>query len=142
MDTWAKVKRPASASAGFSLIEVLVALVILGIAFGASVRAVSQSTVTLEALRDRTEANAILSERFDELRTAGKWPPLGEKSQSFFANKRKWYWSRVTTDTADSDVRKIEMQVGLAKTETTAAELLVTRIAYIRRENITTSTKQ
>lgn len=130
------------ASAGFSLIEVLVALVILSIAFGASVRAVSQSTVTLEALRDRTEANAILSERLDELRTAGQWPPLGEKSQSFFSNKRKWYWKRTTTDTADSDVRKVEMQVGLDKTETTKAELLVTRIAYIRRENIVASKKK
>lgn len=127
---------PKTAAQGFSLIEVLVALLVLAIAFGASVSAVSQSANTLEALRDRTEANALLSERLDELRLAANWPPTGEKAQSFTNNKRKWYWRRVTLDTADSDVRKVEMEVGLDKTDTRAAITLVTRIAYIRRENI------
>lgn len=123
---------------GFSLIEVLVALAILAIAFGASVRSVSQSANMLEALRDRTEANAILSERLDALRLEDDWPPLGEKSRSFGENQRQWYWRRITTDTADRDVRKVEMQVGLDKTKTAEAQLLVSRIAYIRRENIST----
>lgn len=141
MGSCAKPVISLAGAQGFSLVEVLVALLILAISFGASVRSVSQSVLTLEGLRDRTEANAILSERLDELRLGGNWPPLGEKSQSFKANKRKWYWRRVTSGTADNDVRKVEMQVGLDKTKTTEAELLVTRIAYIRRENISTGKK-
>lgn len=127
-----------SPACGFTLIEVLVALAILGIAFGASVRAVSQSTHTLEALRDRTEANALASERLDELRLGNDWPTIGEKSKSFKANNRQWYWRRVTTETADRDVRKVEMEVGLEKTQATKAQLMITRIAYIRRAKIVT----
>jgi general secretion pathway protein I len=121
---------------GFSLIEVLVALLILGIAFGASVRVVSQSTTLLQALSERTEADVLLSERLGELRLTGQWPPLGEKSESFTANSRQWYWRRITTETADRDVRKVEMQVGLEKTEAMERQLLVTRFAYIRQMDV------
>lgn len=126
---------------GFTLLEVLVALAILAIVLAASIRAISQSAVTLEALQDRTEANILLSERLDEWRYAKYWPPLGERRQVFVANGRDWFWTREVTVTPDQDMRKVMVKVGLNQAvDGGEAQSLVSRIAYLRRFHETAST--
>jgi general secretion pathway protein I len=127
---------------GFTLLEVLVALAILAIAFAASIRSVSQAALTLEALQDRMEANALLSERLDEWRFAKDWPALGDKRQGFSANQRDWVWFRQVSVTPDPDMRKVVLQVGLDRPDQTDGRdlsFLVSRIAYLRRMDVANS---
>ncbi len=111
------------------MLEVLVALTILAIAFAASIQSVSQAAFTLEALQDRTEANQLLSERLAEWRAAGDWPALGQKRQTFLENQREWFWSRDVQPAPDPDIRQVVVQVGLDENQSA----LVTRTAYFRR---------
>ncbi len=122
------VADPAPA-AGFTLLEVLVALTILAIACAAAIQSVSQAALTLEALQDRTEANALLSERLAEWRASEDWPAPGQERRTFPENQREWFWSREVQLSPDPDIRQVVVQVGLDKDQ----EALVTRTAYFRR---------
>ncbi|MEL6710294.1 MAG: type II secretion system minor pseudopilin GspI [Pseudomonadota bacterium] len=118
-----------AAEKGFTLLEVLVALTILAIAFAAAVQSVSHAAFTLQALQDRTEANALLSERLAEWRAADTWPATGQERQIFLANERDWFWSRDVQISPDPDIRQVQVEVGLDENQIA----LVTRTAYFRR---------
>lgn len=71
-------------SAGFTLLEVLVALVIVGTALGASLRAVGSLTQNSRDLRASMMATWSAENRLTQIRlehgTPGGWPPIGEHS--------------------------------------------------------------
>lgn len=66
-------------SAGFTLLEVLVALVIVGTALGASLRAVGSLTQNSSDLRTSMMATWSAENRLTHIRLAHEWPPLGQR---------------------------------------------------------------
>lgn len=72
-------RRPSSAP-GFTLLEVLVALVIVGTALGASLRAVGSLTQNSDGLRAAMMANWSAENRLSQIRLAREWPALGKRS--------------------------------------------------------------
>ncbi len=66
-------------SAGFTLLEVLVALVIVGTALGASLRAVGSLTQNSSDLRASMMATWSAENRLAEIRLAHEWPTLGQR---------------------------------------------------------------
>jgi len=73
-----KVFRNA-ASKGFTLLEVLVALVIVGTALGASLRAVGSLTQNSSDLRISMMATWSAENRLSQIRLAQEWPMLGQR---------------------------------------------------------------
>jgi general secretion pathway protein I len=67
-------------SSGFTLLEVLVALVIVGTALGASLRAVGSLTQNSGDLRAAMMASWSAENRLSQIRLGHEWPPLGERS--------------------------------------------------------------
>lgn len=67
-------------TAGFTLLEVLVALVIIGTAFGASLRAISSLTQNSSDLRTAMMATWSAENRLAQIRLAREWPALGTRS--------------------------------------------------------------
>jgi general secretion pathway protein I len=67
-------------NAGFTLLEVLVALVIVGTALGASLRAVGSLTQNSSDLRVAMMATWSAENRLSQIRMAHEWPPLGQRS--------------------------------------------------------------
>lgn len=65
---------------GFTLLEVLVALVIVGTALGASLRAVGGLTQNSSDLRASMMATWSAENRLTQIRLANEWPPLGRRS--------------------------------------------------------------
>jgi general secretion pathway protein I len=65
---------------GFTLLEVLVALVIIGTAFAASLRAISSLTQNSSDLRAAMMATWSAENRLSQIRLAQEWPPLGMRS--------------------------------------------------------------
>lgn len=65
---------------GFTLLEVLVALVIIGTAFGASLRAISSLTQNSSDLRAAMMATWSAENRLAQIRLAQEWPALGTRS--------------------------------------------------------------
>lgn len=67
-------------SAGFTLLEVLVALVIVGTALGASLRAIGSLTQNSSDLRASMMATWSAENRLAQVRLAREWPALGQRS--------------------------------------------------------------
>lgn len=67
-------------AAGFTLLEVLVALVIVGTALGASLRAVGSLTHNSEALRVSLMATWSAENRLTQIRLGSEFPEIGERS--------------------------------------------------------------
>lgn len=67
-------------SAGFTLLEVLVALVIVGTALGASLRAIGSLTQNSGDLRASMMATWSAENRLAQIRLAHEWPALGQRS--------------------------------------------------------------
>ncbi len=65
-------------NAGFTLLEVLVALVIVGTALGASLRAVGSLTQNSSDLRASMMATWSAENRLTQIRLAHEWPALGQ----------------------------------------------------------------
>ncbi len=68
-----------SRHAGFTLLEVLVALVIIATALGASLRAVGSLTQNSSDLRSAMMATWSAENRLTQIRLAQEWPPLGQR---------------------------------------------------------------
>jgi general secretion pathway protein I len=64
--------------AGFTLLEVLVALVIVGTALGASLRAIGSLTQNSSDLRASMMATWSAENRLAQIRLAHEWPELGQ----------------------------------------------------------------
>ncbi|MDO8653627.1 MAG: type II secretion system minor pseudopilin GspI [Undibacterium sp.] len=69
-----------SFSSGFTLLEVLVALVIVGTALGASLRAVGSLTQNSGDLRAAMMASWSAENRLSQIRLGHEWPAFGERS--------------------------------------------------------------
>lgn len=67
-------------SRGFTLLEVLVALVIVGTVLGASLRAVASLAQNSSGLRATMMANWSAENRLAQIRLGKEWPQLGERS--------------------------------------------------------------
>jgi general secretion pathway protein I len=70
----------ARRAAGFTLLEVLVALAIVGTALGASLRAVGSLTQNSTDLRASLMATWSAENRLSQIRMASEWPPLGNRA--------------------------------------------------------------
>jgi general secretion pathway protein I len=69
---------PGRLNSGFTLLEVLVALVIVGTALGASLRAIGSLTQNSSDLRASMMATWSAENKLSQIRLAHEWPPLGE----------------------------------------------------------------
>lgn len=77
-----QMKNPqvCNVSNGFTLLEVLVALVIVGTVLGASLRAVASLAQNSSGLRATMMANWSAENRLAQIRLGKEWPELGERS--------------------------------------------------------------
>lgn len=73
------MRRPIRRNTGFTLLEVLVALVIVGTALGASLRAVGSLTQNSSDLRASMMATWSAENRLSQIRLAHEWPDLGQR---------------------------------------------------------------
>ena len=71
---------PLRRGAGFTLLEVLVALAIVGTALGASLRAVGSLTQNSTDLRASLMATWSAENRLSQIRIAGEWPQVGNRN--------------------------------------------------------------
>lgn len=73
------IRRTDRHRAGFTLLEVLVALVIVGTALSASLRAVGSLTQNSSDLRASMMATWSAENRLTQIRLAKEWPALGQR---------------------------------------------------------------
>jgi len=100
-----------SAQRGFTLVEVLVALMIVALSLAALMNSVSSAARGSEYLRDKTIAQWIAMNRIEEVRlNIQKFGASGDKAEIDFAN-RKWRYDTRYFDTNNPSIRRIVVRV-------------------------------
>lgn len=115
---------------GFTLLEVMVALAIIAIALGATVRVVGNATSNASYLVNKSFAQWIAMNEIAKIKIANDWASSGEKSGTATMLEREWTWRREVTVTADKDVKRIDLSV-FKNNQADAA--LVTVTAFIAK---------
>lgn len=102
-------------AAGFTLLEVLVALAVLAIAMGAIINAATQSIANTAALRDQTLAGWVaLNQVSERLLDPEPWPEEGSRDGRVELANRAWRWQVRFAKTDDPDLRRIDVTVRAA----------------------------
>jgi len=101
---------------GFTLIEVLAALVIVALGMIAAIQAVTQSTRNGTYLRDKTLAHWIGMNVLTERRLQGSPPDIAESTGRVEFAAQQWQWSMKVTQTQVASLRRIDIAVRRAET--------------------------
>ncbi len=101
----------ANRSAGFTLLEILVALAVLGTAMGALLQSAGSFTKNQAYLRDRTIAEWVARNHMIEQQLEVSWPAIGQTKGEIDYAERQWQWVMQVTKSPEEDLRKLEIEV-------------------------------
>lgn len=112
MTTAATDSRPRAA--GFTLIEVMVALAIVSISLAAVAAAVSQMVDAANAMQQRTYASWIAQNKIAEMRLANVIPDVSETSGEQLYAGQEWAWTATVSETGVENLYRVDVEVSLA----------------------------
>ncbi len=98
-------------SQGFTLIEVLIALLVFGLIATAAAQVGSQYINSYETIRDKTLAAWIAENRMNELRLADTFPSITENSDDIDYGRYRWLVKTVVVGTQEPSIRRIDVIV-------------------------------
>ena len=111
---------------GFTLIEVLAALVIVSLGMLGVIEAVSQSASNGAYLREKTVAHWVAMNQLSKVRLDTRAPKIDKSSDEVEMASRKWRWTMVVTQTAVQSMRRIDISVAPAEAAKTVSIASVT----------------
>jgi general secretion pathway protein I len=99
---------------GFTLIEVLVALVIVAVGMSALMSALSSSARTVSYMQDKTFAEWVALNQIATVRIAlqkGQIPATGNTTGDIELASRTWHWRQEVVDSQVPGIRRIDVKV-------------------------------
>ena len=102
---------PRQSAGGFTLIEVLVALIVVGLGMLAVIQTVSQTANNTSYIRDKTIAHWIAMNQLTQVRLQPGAPPIDKSSDELEMAGRKWRWTMEVKQTPVESIRRIEVSV-------------------------------
>jgi len=115
---------------GFTLLEVLVALAIVGLALAASSRALNSLVRNSEAIRINSVATWSAENYLINQRLSGNWPAIGKSEQDCSQDGLLLSCQQEVQATANPSLRRVEVSV----TEASApAQSIVKLVQLVRR---------
>jgi general secretion pathway protein I len=94
---------------GFSLIEVMVALVVVAVSLGAVIAAVGGAASNEIIVGEQTFARWVAMNQLAEVRLKRKWPKIGKTNGTESMAGVDWKWEQNVIKTPDDDVRRLEI---------------------------------
>jgi general secretion pathway protein I len=116
---------------GFTLLEVLVALLVLSVALVAVVRTASLEVRALAQVQEATLGQWVASNAIAELRLRGGEPALGETTGSAEMGGRRWRWRMQVIATDDNRIRRVDVDV--MREDDGAADPVAVLSGFVRR---------
>ncbi len=98
-------------TSGFTLIEVLVALIVVGLGMLAVIQTVSQTANNTSYIRDKTIAHWIAMNQLTQVRLLPNAPALDKSSDEVKMAGREWRWTMEVKQTPVESIRRIEVNV-------------------------------
>lgn len=98
---------------GFTLIEVLIALAIVGVALAASVRALSVGVNGVRNMQERSLAQQAAQNSLAEMRLQGIFPVLGRRAQPCAQGTLALTCEQVVQATPNNNFRRVTVRVTL-----------------------------
>ena len=98
-------------AAGFTLLEVLIALAVLALSMGAIIKATSDYTSNQSYLRDRTMAMWVARNVLVQFRVEKEWPRVSERKGTAEMGHREWRWLAVISQTEEAELRRLDVKV-------------------------------
>ena len=107
---------------GFTLLEVLVAMVVLALSLGAVIQTAADYTLNQAYLRDRTFAEWVARNQLATILLEGRlekrWPSIGQQKgdvefpeSNSDVSGREWRWVMKVTQTPEEDLRRLDIEV-------------------------------
>ncbi len=101
---------PASGTEGFTLLEVMVALLIIATSFVVLLHTRNQSIITADYAKQATVAALLASEKMSEVEQ-GEFPDTGEESSTFGDDYPEYRWRTSVSDTAYENIREVRVEI-------------------------------
>ena len=111
--------------AGFTLIEVVVALVIFAVALSAAVRSANIAADGTFELRERLAGTWVAQDHLTEYAARPLWPDIGARQGSAEQAGMQFAWRETVSSTPNPRVRRVEVQVYPARTPDHAVATMV-----------------
>lgn len=105
-----RVKR-AKPESGFTLIEVMIALLVFGLIATAAAEVGSQYISSYERIRDKTLAGWLADNRINEIRLEESLPGISENSKDKDYGPFRWQVTTKVLVTAEPKMRRVEVRV-------------------------------
>lgn len=129
---------------GFTLIEVLAALIIVSLGMLGVIEAVSQTVSHATYLRDKTMAHWIGMNRLAEVRLAGRVPEITKSDGQLEYAGQRWRWKMNVTQTPVKSMRRIDINVRRDGSPETSSLAAITGFygTAVERPGVVSTTKQ
>jgi len=102
-----------SRSAGFTLMEVLVALAVVVLGMMAVVKALNDYTERTDRVRLKTLASWIATNKLTEMAVAPAWPALGDSDEDVEFARQRWRCEILVSKTEVENLRRVDVSVSL-----------------------------
>jgi general secretion pathway protein I len=110
---------------GFTLLEVLIALAVLGISLAAALKASSQQADVTRLLQEKTFAHWVAMNVLTEIQVRQTFLAVGKTTGNVTLANQEWFWTSVVTDTMDKEIRRVDVSVSNSREATQAVSVLV-----------------
>jgi general secretion pathway protein I len=108
------MKTRSERNAGFTLVEVMVALVIAGLSLAAVAASVSQMVDAGSAMRERTYASWIAQNKIAELRLANVVPEVSSTTGEIEYAAQDWAWRSTISETGVENLYRVDVEISYA----------------------------
>jgi general secretion pathway protein I len=109
-----KDSRAVQQQAGFTLLEVMVAMFIFAVAGAAIIKTTTEHISSVGKLEEMTFATWVANNQLTRatLTSEKTWPPKNNERGSVDMLDRTWYWQQEVQGTADDNLKAIIISVG------------------------------
>ena len=102
---------PRADSRGFTLLEVLIALLLMSLALTGLMRLATLEARAAAQLRDATVAQWVAANAIAETRLREGFPNLGEREGESAMAGRRWRWRMNVAGTEEASIRRLDVRV-------------------------------
>ncbi|MCW8931065.1 MAG: type II secretion system minor pseudopilin GspI [Gammaproteobacteria bacterium] len=113
---------------GFTLIEIIIALMVISVALGAVIATTSNSIKHGAHIKDKTIALWVAQNAIADISIRKDWLSTGMKTQDVTMSGRQWFIKNNVTQTPDKNMRKMDVSI---YTDQSAENKVLSLIAYI-----------